>query len=79
MHQTGAMLIQTSLLNLMAHRVASGRMKMEGQIAFNGGPLRDVQHSYVIQQDILLRISLMSFDYSRPHRSRDSPVAEFLS
>jgi hypothetical protein len=29
---------------------------MEGRIEFNGGPLRDIQHSYVIQQDILLRI-----------------------
>jgi len=27
---------------------------MEGRIEFNGGPLRDIQHSYVIQQDILL-------------------------
>jgi hypothetical protein len=32
-------------------------MKMEGEIQFNGGPLRDVQHSYVIQQDILLRMA----------------------
>ena len=29
-------------------------MKMEGRIEFNGGPLKDIQHSYVIQQDILL-------------------------
>ena len=35
---------------------SGGRMKMEGRIEFNGGPLRDIQHSYVIQQDILLCI-----------------------
>jgi ABC-type multidrug transport system ATPase subunit len=46
---------KTSLLNLMAHRMASGgRMKMEGRVEFNGGSLKDIQHSYVIQQDILL-------------------------
>jgi hypothetical protein len=39
----------------MAHRMASQRMKMKGKIEFNGGPLKDVRHSYVIQQDILLR------------------------
>jgi len=27
---------------------------MEGRIEFNGGPLKDIQHSYVIQEDILL-------------------------
>ena len=48
-------LTETSLLNLMAHRMTSGgRMKMEGKIEFNGGPLKDIQHSYVIQEDILL-------------------------
>jgi len=31
-------------------------MKMEGRIQFNGGPLKDIRHSYVIQQDILLCI-----------------------
>lgn len=47
--------METSLLNLMAHRMTSGgRMKMEGRIEFNGGPLKDIRHSYVIQQDILL-------------------------
>ena len=30
-------------------------MKMEGQIEFNGGSLRDIQH-YIIQQNILLHI-----------------------
>jgi ABC-type multidrug transport system ATPase subunit len=44
---------QTSLLNLMAHRMSDKRLKVEGQIDFNGGPLEDIQHSYVIQQDVL--------------------------
>ena len=49
---------KTSLLNLMASRVAaSGRMKMEGRIEYNGGSLRDIQHAYVIQQDNLLRMN----------------------
>lgn len=35
--------------------MARGRMKMKGKIEFNGGSLKDIKHSYVIQQDILLR------------------------
>lgn len=29
-------------------------MKIEGRVEFNGGPLEDIDYSYVIQQDILL-------------------------
>lgn len=51
---------ETSLLNLIANRIPSrGRMKMEGRIEFNGGILWDIRHSYVVQEDILLRISLI--------------------
>ena len=71
-------LTQTSLLNLMAHRLAGGRMKMKGQIEFNGGPLRDVQHSYVIQQDILLRMPPLLSDCSGTHRSRNSQVVSIF-
>ena len=39
----------------MAHRMAQGRLKMKGNVEYNGGPLKDIKHSYVIQQDILLR------------------------
>src|SRR2546423_7762179 len=49
------LLMKTSLLNLMAHRMAQGRLKMKGNVEYNGGPLKDIKHSYVIQQDILLR------------------------
>jgi len=31
---------------------------MDGRIEYNGGPLKDIQHAYVIQQDILLRMLL---------------------
>jgi hypothetical protein len=31
-------------------------MKIEGRVEFNGGPLEDIDYSYVIQQDILLGI-----------------------
>jgi ABC-type glutathione transport system ATPase component len=44
---------QTSLLNLMADRMSDKRLKIEGQIDFNGGPLEGIQHSYVTQQDVL--------------------------
>jgi len=43
----------------MAHRMGGGkRIKMDGRIEYNGGPLKDIQHAYVIQQDILLRMLL---------------------
>jgi len=34
--------------------MASDRMKSSGTIEFNGGRLRDIRHSYVIQEDILM-------------------------
>jgi ABC-type Mn2+/Zn2+ transport system ATPase subunit len=60
----------------MAHRMAGGRMKMKGKIEFNGGPLKDIRHSYVIQQDILLRtlIPLPRTDFSRLNRPRNTQV-----
>ena len=38
----------------MAQRMASDQMKSSGTIEFNGGRLRDIRHSYVIQEDILM-------------------------
>lgn len=32
-------------------------MKMEGTIEYNDGPLEDIKHAYVVQQDNLLRTS----------------------
>ena len=55
---------------------AGGRMKVDGRIEYNQGPLKDIQHAYVIQQDILLRItlSLRRIDNSRFDCARDAQV-----
>ncbi|KAK7208609.1 ABC efflux transporter [Myxozyma melibiosi] len=46
---------KTSLLNVMAHRMKSSKLKVEGQVTFNRQPdLHKIRHAYVLQQDILL-------------------------
>lgn len=46
---------KTSLLNVMAGRMASSRMKISGTATFNGSPdIRRVRSAYVMQQDVLI-------------------------
>ncbi|KAL2223218.1 P-loop containing nucleoside triphosphate hydrolase protein [Thermoascus aurantiacus ATCC 26904] len=46
---------KTSLLNVMAGRMASSRMKISGTTTFNGSPdIRRVRSAYVMQQDVLI-------------------------
>ncbi|KAK9479616.1 P-loop containing nucleoside triphosphate hydrolase protein [Lipomyces japonicus] len=46
---------KTSLLNVLAGRMKSGALKVEGQVTFNGhANIHKVRHAYVLQQDILL-------------------------
>jgi hypothetical protein len=49
---------------------------MKGKVEYNGGSLKDIKHSYVIQQDILLRSdpSDIKADSSCAHCSRNPPV-----
>jgi hypothetical protein len=49
---------------------------MKGKVEYNGGPLKDINHSYVIQQDILLRSDppTRKTNFSCAHGSRNTPV-----
>lgn len=45
---------KTSLLNVMARRLAAKNLQVSGQVLFNGyGSIDHVKHAYVLQQDIL--------------------------
>ena len=62
--------------------MASGRMNLHGKVKFNGGHLQDIQHSYVIQEDNLLRMSKLGgehADCSGIDCSRDVEVHTRLS
>jgi len=45
---------KTTMLNIMAQRMASSRLQPRGTTTFNGQKLENVRSAYVMQQDILL-------------------------
>jgi ABC-type multidrug transport system ATPase subunit len=46
---------KTSFLNLLSHRMQDSRMKVAGDVRYNGSPnLSSVRSAYVMQQDVLL-------------------------
>ncbi|KAJ8100914.1 P-loop containing nucleoside triphosphate hydrolase protein [Lipomyces tetrasporus] len=46
---------KTSLLNVLAHRMKSPNLHINGSVIFNGhSNIRKIRHAYVLQQDILL-------------------------